>query len=88
MTFSHDVLPWLLSLCTIVMTVAQGDKKLWSWGVGLLGQIGWFAYSIGTETWGFLPLNVILTFLYIRNWMKWSLAELDEQTTKDIARAA
>lgn len=70
--FFHTWLPWLLSLNTIWMTLRLGEGQKSGWVFGLLGQLGWFAFSIGTHTWGLLPLNLVLTVLYWRNHRLWT----------------
>ncbi|WP_418131454.1 hypothetical protein [Variovorax sp. 278MFTsu5.1] len=73
MTATHltTFLPWLLSAITIVSTVLTGNKHRLAWLISLAGQAGWLAFIIASGSWGFLPLTATLTFLYLRNHMKW-----------------
>jgi hypothetical protein len=73
MTAAHltTYLPWLLSAITIVSTVLTGNKHRLAWLISLAGQAGWLAFIIASGSWGFLPLTATLTFLYLRNHMKW-----------------
>lgn len=64
-------LPWLLSAVTLWMTYLQGEKNTLSWVVGLVGQLGWFILTFVTGLYGLLPLNIGLTVLYYRNYVKW-----------------
>lgn len=64
-------LPWLLSAITLWMTYLQGEKNTLSWVVGLVGQLGWFILTFVTGLYGLLPLNIGLTVLYYRNYVKW-----------------
>lgn len=64
-------LPWLLSAVTLWMTYLQGEKNILSWVVGLVGQLGWFILTFVTGLYGLLPLNIGLTVLYYRNYVKW-----------------
>lgn len=64
-------LPYALSGVTIWMTVLQGDKRPAAWLVGLTGQLVWTVWIVLSSTWGFLPLNAALWFLYARNYVKW-----------------
>lgn len=65
------LLPWLMSALTLYMTFLQGNKNPVGWLVGLFNQILWLLFICITETWGLLPLNLGLWYLYIRNWLKW-----------------
>jgi hypothetical protein len=69
--FARNYLPWLMSAMTIYMTFLQGEKRLAAWVVGLLNQFLWLAFALATYTWGLLPLNAALWYLYIRNFLKW-----------------
>ncbi len=64
-------LPWLMSALTIYMTFLQGEKRISGWIVGLCNQFLWLAFAFGTQTWGLLPLNAALWYLYTRNLLKW-----------------
>jgi hypothetical protein len=66
-------LPWLLSAITIWMTVLAGNKHPSAWLVGLFGQLGWSVWIVTSATWGLLPLNVVLWYLYTKNHFKWSV---------------
>lgn len=72
--FCHNILPWFLAMLTIRMTFLQGDKKASAWIVGLINQVGWLVFILGTRTWGLLPLNAVLWYLYIRNYRLWRAA--------------
>lgn len=64
-------LPWVLSALTIWMTVLAGNKHRRAWLVGLLCQALWIVWIVASETWGLVPLNVVLWFVYARNHLKW-----------------
>lgn len=66
-----EVLPWLLSLNTIVMNIMVGNKNKWSWALGLAGQVLWLVWILMVEAWGLIPLNLALWVIYIRNHIKW-----------------
>lgn len=69
--FVRDVLPWVMSASTLYMTFLQGRKTWKAWLVGLANQVLWLWFTISTQTWGLLPLNVGLWFLYVRNLFIW-----------------
>lgn len=64
--------PWLLSVITIWMTLAAGNKHRSAWLIGLVGQAGWLVWIVAAEAWGFLPMNLALWAVYARNHWKWN----------------
>lgn len=67
-----EYLPWLLSAITIWMTVLAGNKHPSAWLFGLFAQAGWLLWIVATGTWGFIPMNLALWFVYGRNHLKWN----------------
>jgi len=70
-TAIRDVLPWFMSAITLYMTFLQGSKRWDAWAWGLVNQLLWLVYVLYTHTWGLLPLNIGLWFLYVRNLRRW-----------------
>lgn len=73
--FTHIVtvyLPWFLSALTIYQTFLSGKKHHNTWLVGLFGQSLWFIWTVVSENWGLLPLNLTLTYMYTQNHIKWN----------------
>jgi hypothetical protein len=66
-------LPWILSANTIVMTWLAGSLEPSAWAWGMWGQVGWTVWIIKTRTWGFLPMNLALWVVYMRNHLSWTL---------------
>lgn len=64
-------LPWLLSANTIYTMLLAGNKKRGAWIFGLLGQLAWLLWIILSKSWGLLPMNIALWFVYGRNYLKW-----------------
>lgn len=64
-------LPWLLSALTLYTTYLQGEKNIFAWVLGLVGQLGWFVLTFVSGLYGLLPLNIGLTVLYFINYNKW-----------------
>ena len=65
-------LPCSLSAITLWTTYLQGDMNKADWVVGLVGQLGWFILTFVSGLYGLLPLNIGLTVLYARNYLKWN----------------
>jgi len=78
-----NYLPWLLSTITIYATWLAGDKSIRSWQIKLGGQVLWLAWVWASASWGLLPMNGVLTVLYVRAYMKW---KEDERSSSRNAR--
>lgn len=65
------VIPWILSAITIYMFLLAGNKKPYTWLVGLANQGLWLVWIVISSTWGLLPMNLALWFVYFRNHLKW-----------------
>lgn len=66
-----NYLPYLLSAITIWMTVLTGNLHRHTWLLGLANQALWLVWIVVSESWGFIPLNVALWYVYCRNHYKW-----------------
>lgn len=64
------ILPYLLSVWTLCAMWLAGSNPRHGWYMALAGQVLWFAYTWAADAWGFLPLNIGLTFVYLRNFAK------------------
>lgn len=60
-------LPFLLSLWTMLSMWLAGSNPRLGWQFALARQVLWLAYTWFADAWGFLPLNIGLTFVYWRN---------------------
>ena len=69
--FVGTYLPWLLSSITVWQTLLAGNKAKHAWIVGLVNQTLWLTWILATRNWGFLPLNLVLTAVYVRNHLRW-----------------
>jgi hypothetical protein len=66
------IIPYILSAITIYMFVLAGNKSKHAWAVGLGNQALWLTWIIISSTWGLLPMNMALWFVYARNHFKWN----------------
>lgn len=71
MTLLELYLPWLLSLITIYTMFLAGDRRSYTWAVGLVNQALWLVWIIASEAWGLVPMNLALWVVYARNHWKW-----------------
>jgi hypothetical protein len=67
-----DYLPWLLSAITIYSMWLAGERKNYTWLIGLANQALWLVWIVATQAWGLLPMNLALWFVYGRNHWKWN----------------
>lgn len=65
-------LPWLISALTIYCMVLTGNKHRYSWALSLVNQALWLTWIIASQTWGMLPMNVVLWVIFTRNHLKWN----------------
>lgn len=68
----EQYLPWLLSVITIYTMFLAGDRKPYTWAIGLANQALWLVWIIASESWGLIPMNAALWFVYARNHIKWN----------------
>ena len=64
-------LPYILSFNTLYLTYLAGNFKKSAWVFGLCGQIAWLIWMLVAQEYGFLPLNIGMWYMYIRNYIKW-----------------
>lgn len=71
-----DWLPWLvLSPLTLWMTLAAGNKRRDAWAIGVANQGAWLVWIVAAQAWGLVPMNLVLTGLYLRNHVQWRKGE-------------
>ena len=64
-------LPWVASVITLGTTWLSGHKVWWAFAPRIVNQFVWFTWIIASETWGFLPMAIILLMMYTRNHLLW-----------------
>jgi hypothetical protein len=69
--FLIDSIPWFLSAVTILTQWMLGNRDDKAWIISLCSQPLWFLWSVLSHSYGFLPLNLFLTVIYFRNYLKW-----------------
>ena len=67
-----EIIPYILSAVTIYMMFLAGNKKKYTWIIGLINQALWLIWIIISETWGLLPMNIALWVVYFRNHLSWN----------------
>ncbi len=76
-----NLLPWVISSLTITHVWLVGNKSLKGWVIALFNQLLWLTWVLVSQTWGLIPLNLVLTAMYLRNYLKWQSAT-DTSTIK------
>lgn len=62
---------YLASASTIASSWAYGNKVPAGPMLGLISQIPWWSLMIYEGLWGLLPVNILMTVMHIRNFIKW-----------------
>lgn len=62
---------WVLSAATISMAYLSGIRHPRTWEVAMVGQACWSLWIFVREDWGLVPMNVVLWYLYIKNYFQW-----------------
>jgi hypothetical protein len=66
------LLPWLMSAITIAVMWLAGNQWRYTWHLSFVNQALWITWIIGTQSWGFIPMNVCMWIVSARNLRKWS----------------
>lgn len=79
-------LPWLLSCINIYHSFLAGSLNRNAWLIALANQCLWFTWIVASGSWGFMPLNLCLWAIYLRNHFKWRTMndERKSLTSKEI----
>jgi hypothetical protein len=65
------IIQYFASATTIASSWAYGNKVPAGPLLGLLSQLPWWSLMIYEGLWGLLPVNVLMTAMHIRNFIKW-----------------
>lgn len=63
---------WVLSFVGLLTIFLLGRKNRWGFAAGLLADVLWFVYSMGTQQWGLVPACGIYAVVHVWGWKKWS----------------
>jgi hypothetical protein len=66
-----ELFPYLLSAVTIVAMWLAGSNWRHTWLLSTGNQFLWLAWILSTRTWGFLPMNIAMFVVSIRNHLRW-----------------
>lgn len=61
----------IASALIISYLVIVGYKKRWGWWVAILGNVVFLVASVLSQSWGFVPLPIVVIGLSLRNWYLW-----------------
>lgn len=65
-----SALPWIMSAITVLVMWQAGSGWRYTWVLSLGNQALWLAWIVSTRTWGFLPMNLAMWVVSIRNHMR------------------
>ena len=66
-----NFIPWILSAVTITSMWMAGSRHRYAWAISTLNQSLWLSWILTSQTWGFLPMNICMFVVSIRNHMQW-----------------
>jgi hypothetical protein len=61
----------IIGVLTVVATWLIGNKSVWGQRISVVNNIGWWIYIVAFQHWGLVPMEVFLTVVVVRNWIKW-----------------
>ena len=65
------VLELLISIVTIIQIYMLSRHMMYGLYVGLVSQVLWIMFIVNTKSWGLLPLNVVLWWVFISGIIEW-----------------
>lgn len=67
-----DQLPSLfLGVWGVLIFWLAGNKNVWAWRLGLLGQVWWASYALWLDQYGLLVSCALYGGVYLRNLLLW-----------------
>ena len=66
-----QIWPWVLGGLTLVIYALSGKKYWWVWLIALVKGTMALIYFTLTEQWGFVPMDILLIGIYLRNLYLW-----------------
>ncbi len=66
-----DYIPWILAAWTVCTMWLAGNKSMLAWPSGIVSQGLWLYFDWHVEAWGLMPLAIVLSYVYARNYWKW-----------------
>lgn len=72
---------WSISLAAIGILglYLAGSKNVWGWAVSLFAQMLWVIFAITTEQYGFILSAIAYSWVYGRNFLKWTSEQRNPQ---------
>ena len=66
-----NLLSWMLTMGTVTVFWLAGNKDRRAWVLGIILQVPWLVFDYFTKAYGLMPLALVLSYMYIRNYIKW-----------------
>ena len=67
----NQILALVIGIVTVTVQYLAGLKIIAAWWLALGGNAVWYWYVFETATWMFLPLVIVMTWVYVRNLRRW-----------------
>lgn len=69
-----EYFPYFLSIITLYSMWLQGNVEKKSWVLTFINQLLWLIWIFASGKYGFLPMNIGISLVSIRNYRKWNKA--------------
>lgn len=84
-----DQLPSLgLGLWGVLIFFLAGNKSIWAWRLGLLGQVWWASYAIWLGQLGLLVSCGLYGGIYLRNLLLWRAEQKQVDPTEPLGQSS
>ena len=71
------VMPFGLSAISAWQMYLTGKLHRMSWVLGMFNQALWLVYIVISQTWGFVPMNILFWIVMFNNHQKWKRLNLE-----------
>lgn len=68
----NKILPWVLTIISILGVILNAYKNIWCWPIWTLGNIGWCYISIKRNDYPQIIIWIVFTFFNILGWYQWA----------------
>ena len=62
---------WVLGFIGVTGIFFVGKKTIWGWGILLLNECIWIAYSLQTKQYGFIVMAIAYSIVYVKSYREW-----------------
>lgn len=71
----HSALKTAISVLTVVSIYLAGSRSIFAWILSLFNQALWSIWIFSSPNTEFIPMNLALWVVYLRNYVRWKLGD-------------